>query len=76
MGVGALRRTAELLVEHGRDAACPVAVVERGFEPTQRTTFGDLHTIADRAEAVGVESPAVIVVGDVVRLSPDYQEAS
>lgn len=79
MGVGALRRTAELLVEHGRDASCPVAVVERGYEPTQRTTFGDLCSIADRAEAVGVESPAVIVVGDVVRLGtdyPDYLEAS
>lgn len=72
MGVGTLRRTAELLVSHGRDAATPVAIVERGFEPTQRTTFGDLRTIADRAEAIGVESPAVIVVGDVVQLSPDH----
>jgi uroporphyrin-III C-methyltransferase/precorrin-2 dehydrogenase/sirohydrochlorin ferrochelatase len=74
MGVGTLRRTAELLVEHGRDASCPVAVVERGYEPTQRTTFGDLRSIADRAEAVGVESPAVIVVGDVVRLGTDYPD--
>jgi uroporphyrin-III C-methyltransferase/precorrin-2 dehydrogenase/sirohydrochlorin ferrochelatase len=73
MGVSTLRRTAELLVEHGRDADCPVAIVERGFDPTQRTTIGDLRTIADRAEAVGVESPAVVVVGDVVRLSPDFE---
>jgi uroporphyrin-III C-methyltransferase/precorrin-2 dehydrogenase/sirohydrochlorin ferrochelatase len=74
MGVSTLRRTAELLVEHGRDPACPVAIVERGFDPTQRTTIGDLRTIADRAEAVGVASPAVVVVGDVVRLSPDFEQ--
>lgn len=72
MGVSTLRRTAELLVEHGRDPQSPVAIVERGFDPTQRTTLGDLTTIADRAEVAGVQSPAVIVVGDVVRLSPDW----
>jgi uroporphyrin-III C-methyltransferase/precorrin-2 dehydrogenase/sirohydrochlorin ferrochelatase len=72
MGVSTLRRTAELLVEHGRDPQSPVAIVERGFDPTQRTTLGDLTTIADRAEVAGVRSPAVIVVGDVVRLSPDW----
>jgi uroporphyrin-III C-methyltransferase/precorrin-2 dehydrogenase/sirohydrochlorin ferrochelatase len=76
MGVSTLRRTAELLVEHGRDAASPVAIVERGFDPTQRTTFGDLRTIADRAEAAGVESPAVVVVGDVVTLSPEWRAAA
>jgi hypothetical protein len=32
-------------------------------------TVGTLADIADRAEAVGVASPAVVVVGDVVRLS-------
>lgn len=73
MGVSTLRRTAELLVEHGRDPLSPVAIVERGFDPSQRTTIGDLRTIADRADERGVESPAVIVVGDVVRLSPDWR---
>lgn len=76
MGVSTLRHTTELLMRHGRDASCPVAIVERGFDPTQRTTFGDLRSIADRAEAVGVESPAVIVVGDVVTLSPEFEVAA
>ncbi|MEO7754534.1 MAG: uroporphyrinogen-III C-methyltransferase [Terracoccus sp.] len=69
MGVTALRRTAELLVAHGRDPECPVAIIERGFSPTQRTTIGTVATIADLAEAQGVEAPAVVVVGDVVRLA-------
>ena len=49
-----------------------VAVIERGFSPDQRVTFGTLGGIAARAAAAGVENPAVVVVGDVVRLSPDY----
>ncbi|WP_048551618.1 uroporphyrinogen-III C-methyltransferase, partial [Nostocoides japonicum] len=75
MGVAALGRTAAQLVAHGRDAACPVAVVERGFRPDQRTTVGTLSTIAARAAEVGVAAPAVIVVGDVVRLSPAWESA-
>jgi uroporphyrin-III C-methyltransferase/precorrin-2 dehydrogenase/sirohydrochlorin ferrochelatase len=69
MGVATLRRTAGLLVEHGRPAATPVAVVESGCTPQQRVTVGTLADIADRAEAVGVASPAVVVVGDVVTLA-------
>jgi uroporphyrin-III C-methyltransferase/precorrin-2 dehydrogenase/sirohydrochlorin ferrochelatase len=49
-----------------------VAIVERGFAPDQRVTFGTLGDIAARAAAAGVENPAVVVVGDVVRLSPDF----
>jgi uroporphyrin-III C-methyltransferase/precorrin-2 dehydrogenase/sirohydrochlorin ferrochelatase len=49
-----------------------VAVIEDGWLPTQRVTTGTLDTIADRAEAIGVRAPAVIVVGDVVALSPHF----
>lgn len=72
MGVATLRRTAELLLAHGRSAACPVGIVERGWTDEQRVTLGTLSDIADRAEAVGVSSPAVIVVGDVVTLAHDW----
>ena len=72
MGVGRLARSAQSLLDAGRPASCPVAVVERGFLPDQRVTFGTLADIAERATAAGVENPAVVVVGDVVRLSPDF----
>jgi uroporphyrin-III C-methyltransferase/precorrin-2 dehydrogenase/sirohydrochlorin ferrochelatase len=76
MGVTQLARTAQLLVAQGRSADCPVAIVERGFSPTQRTTVGTLATIVTLARARAVESPAVIVVGDVVRLGPDWGTAT
>ncbi|WP_020141486.1 uroporphyrinogen-III C-methyltransferase [Terracoccus sp. 273MFTsu3.1] len=74
MGVTQLARTTELLALHGRSADCPVAVVERGFAPDQRTTVGTVGTIAELALERGVQAPAVVVVGDVVRLGPDWQQ--
>lgn len=69
MGVAGLRETAARLVAAGRPADCPVGIVENGWTPQQRTTLGTLADIADRAERVGVASPAVVVVGDVVTLA-------
>lgn len=66
MGVGALRDLAAALVQHGRAPTTPVAVVERGTLPSQRTTLGTLADIADRARDRQARSPAVIVVGSVV----------
>ena len=65
MGVSLLRRIAGDAIESGADPETPVAIVERGSTPTQRTTYGRLNTIAGRAEAVGVPAPAVIVIGAV-----------
>jgi uroporphyrin-III C-methyltransferase/precorrin-2 dehydrogenase/sirohydrochlorin ferrochelatase len=71
MGVAQLREHAARLVEHGRAPSTPVAVVERGTLPGQRTTRGTLADIADIATEAGVRSPAVIVIGDVAALELD-----
>lgn len=68
MGVTELAATAAALVAHGKAADTPVAVVESGFSPAQRTTVATLGTVAARADEVGIRSPAVIVIGDVVDL--------
>jgi len=72
MGVTRLADTARTLVDAGRPPSTPVAIVEDGYGPRQRTTVGTLADIAERAAAVGVQSPAVTVVGDVVTLSPAW----
>lgn len=74
MGVAALSRTSELLRRHGRDPRCPVAIIERGWMPDQRVTIASLEEIAAVAARRGVQSPAVIVVGEVVRLSPHFED--
>ncbi|WP_392542263.1 uroporphyrinogen-III C-methyltransferase [Oryzobacter telluris] len=72
MGVGRLARSAAALLAAGRPADCPVAVIERGLLPDQRVTVGTLGDIAAAAAVVGVANPAVVVIGDVVRLAPDW----
>ncbi|MGG5753738.1 uroporphyrinogen-III C-methyltransferase [Zafaria sp. Z1313] len=70
MGVRRLADHARLLRRRGLPADTPVAVIERGWMPGQRVTIDRLDAIAETARDVGVANPAVIVVGDVVRLSP------
>jgi uroporphyrin-III C-methyltransferase/precorrin-2 dehydrogenase/sirohydrochlorin ferrochelatase len=70
MGVGQLRESASALGKAGLPGDTPVGIVENGYLPNQRVTIGTLATIADQAEATGVANPAVIVIGDVVRVSP------
>ena len=68
MGVGGLAVAAAELVAHGKPADTPVAVVESGFSPEQRTTVGTLATIVELARERDVRPPAVVVIGTVVDL--------
>lgn len=67
MGVRALPRIAEAARRAGVADDRPVAIIENGHTPSQRTTHTTLGHAADEARAVGVRNPAVIVVGDVAR---------
>ncbi len=68
MAVQNLPQIAEKLVAGGLSRKTPVAIVEQGTGPRQRTLVGTLSTIAARAEGSGVRPPAVIIIGRVVRL--------
>ena len=68
MGVRNLAAIAGRLVENGRAAAEPAAVVERGTLPDQRTVSGTLGDIAQRVADAGLRAPAITLVGPVARL--------
>jgi uroporphyrin-III C-methyltransferase len=68
MGVANLKRIAEALVENGKGKNTPVAIIERGLRKDRRVTTGTLATIAIKAKKTGVKPPAVIVIGNVVKL--------
>ncbi|AIY01863.1 uroporphyrin-III C-methyltransferase [Arthrobacter sp. PAMC 25486] len=70
MGVGTLNRSMPILEAAGRGRDCPVAIIENGYAKNQRVTIGTLGTITALAQAGQVRNPAVVVVGDVVRVSP------
>jgi len=65
MGVGRLPDYTEALRNAGMDPETPVALVERGTRPGQQTAVGTLDTIVDARDEVGIEPPAVTVIGDV-----------
>lgn len=69
MGVAPLADVVERLLAAGRGSDTPVAIVERGTTPEQRTTTGTLGTIVALARERRVSAPAVIVVGDVVDIA-------
>jgi uroporphyrinogen III methyltransferase / synthase len=69
MGVRALDRIATALIEAGRAASEPVAVVERGTLPDQRTVTATLASIAEAAARERIGAPAITVVGPVAALA-------
>jgi uroporphyrin-III C-methyltransferase len=64
MGLAHLERIAGGLVAAGKDPCTPAAVVSRGTHADGESVAGELHEIAELA--AGLESPALLVVGDVV----------
>jgi uroporphyrinogen III methyltransferase/synthase len=67
MGMGARAEIAEALVRGGKDPATPVAVVEQGTLPGQRSARTTLARLAE----VDLGSPAIIVIGPVAELGTE-----
>ena len=68
MGVANLGKIAEVLIRNGKSDSTMVAIIERGLRKDRRVTTGTLATIGAAARKKGVKPPAVIVIGDVVKL--------
>ncbi|MGE5136794.1 MAG: uroporphyrinogen-III C-methyltransferase [Gemmatimonadota bacterium] len=68
MAVSRLGQIAGELVKRGRAAATPVAVICDGTTPQQQVLVSTLGRVGADAAARQLQPPAVVVVGDVVRL--------
>jgi uroporphyrinogen III methyltransferase / synthase len=69
MGVRRLPEIAAALIAAGRPRSQPVAIVEAGTLPGQRTVAGTLETIAQIAAEENVKAPSITVVGPVAALA-------
>lgn len=67
MGIGTLPSLTQGLMRHGAPATLPIAIIERGYTAEQRTTISTLGAVVTDSALVGVRSPAVVVIGEVVR---------
>ena len=68
MGVERLPDIVRALIDNGKPEDTPVALVQWGTHPSQRTVVGQLSDIVTRVQEAGLTAPAVTIVGEVVRM--------
>ncbi|MFD0678827.1 MULTISPECIES: uroporphyrinogen-III C-methyltransferase [unclassified Paenibacillus] len=68
MGVANLEFIRNKLIEGGKSVTTPVALIRWGTWMEQETLTGTLTDIVEKVRAANFQSPAVIIVGDVVKL--------
>ncbi len=73
MGVKNLPHIVRQLLDNGRPADTPAALVRWGTTSRQRTVTGTLSDIVERTAQAGIKAPAIIIVGEVVRLRETLQ---
>jgi uroporphyrinogen III methyltransferase/synthase len=68
MAVKNIDMVIQKLIENGRSPDTPVAVIRWGTRPDQKTIIGVLKNIVELVKEKDIKPPAVMVVGDVVKL--------
>jgi uroporphyrin-III C-methyltransferase/precorrin-2 dehydrogenase/sirohydrochlorin ferrochelatase len=68
MGLHHLDSIVAQLIAHGAPADRGAAVIEQGTRAEQRVVAGDLSDLANRVKDAGIQSPALLIVGEVTRL--------
>jgi uroporphyrin-III C-methyltransferase len=76
MGLRHLREIMTRLVAAGCDRNRPVALIQSGTLPCEKSVFGTVETIADLADKHEFQTPTLIIVGEVVNLGRKLQNPS
>ncbi len=71
MGVSRLEQNVAALLENGKDPKTPAALIEKGWSSEERLVTSTLENIVEVAKTANVESPAILVAGEVVNLAED-----
>lgn len=71
MGMRKLNEICDLFSIAGKTAA-PVMVIQNGSQTTEKVVLGSIHDIAEKVRTEGVGGPGIIIIGEVVRLHPEY----
>ena len=69
MGLGGLATICQQLMNAGRDASTPVAIVSKGTTPEQQVLKGTLESMPGLVARTQIQTPTLIIVGDVVNFS-------
>lgn len=69
MAMSKLEAIMDIFAAHGKSST-PVAIIQEGTTERERIVIGTVQNITWKAQYEGLNNPAVIVVGEVVRLHP------
>ena len=76
MSVSTVRRVAKELIDRGRPADTPAAMIQMAFWHNERVVTATLATIAEEIDRQGISPPATLVIGEVVRLREKLKHAA
>ena len=68
MGLLSLPDFIKELVEHGQNKTMPVAVIQSGTTSAQRVIVGNIGNIKGKVVRSKIKSPALVIIGEVVKL--------
>jgi uroporphyrinogen III methyltransferase/synthase len=68
MGMRQIEQITSALIDGGRSADTPAAVIHWGARPEQRVLVASLGSIAKASRDAGLTNPGIIVIGEVVGL--------
>jgi uroporphyrin-III C-methyltransferase len=74
MGLTKINEIAKLFEEAGKGDEA-VAVIQNGTLPNQKIVVGTYSTIGEKIEEGNIQSPAIIISGDVVKEKMQYYES-
>jgi uroporphyrin-III C-methyltransferase len=72
MGLANLDQIVAGLCQAGLGVSTPAAAIERGFSSDQRSTMSTVGRLPAEVRRLGLSSPAVVVVGEVVAVAPEF----
>ncbi len=71
MAMSKLETIMEIFTEHGKTET-PVAIIQDGTTENEKCIIGTVKDIFFKAQYYGITNPAIIIIGEVVRLHPSF----
>ncbi len=75
MGLSKLKQIAEIFKAEGKSET-PIAVIQNGTLATENVAIGNIDNIGEEVEEQNIKSPAIIIIGDVVKFHKYYESFS
>jgi len=72
MGINTLPKITEQLIQHGRNADTPAALIRKGTYPDQQSYRGTIGSLSDLVKQHNITPPTLIVIGNVVNQLTDH----